>query len=57
MFSPTTLEFIDKEIKRNYQNLDNIDKICKDGATKPSINETLLEERKYLLDKKSKQNI
>lgn len=53
MFTPTTLSFLDKEIKENDLNLENLDNICKDETTKQSVKEKLIEEAKYLLDQKS----
>ena len=53
-FSPNTLVFLDAEIRRNSINLETLTNVCKDPDTKTSINETLLEERKYLLEQKSK---
>lgn len=43
----------EEEIKRNTSNLNNLYETIKDSTTKSSINEAL-EERKYLLDQKSK---
>lgn len=53
-FSPNTLSYLDEEIKRNEENLEDINKVCKDQITKPSVMEVLMEERKYLLEQKSK---
>lgn len=55
-FSPNTLKELNNEIEINASNLANLDEICKekDSLTKASINERLLEERKDLLDQKSK---
>lgn len=49
-FSPNTLEFLDAEIRRNSINLESLTNVCKDPDTQTSINEVLLEERKYLLE-------
>lgn len=53
-FSPNTLSYLDEEIKRNKENLKDINKVCKDQFTKSSVMEALMEERKYLLEQKSK---
>lgn len=34
--------------------MENLTNVCKDPTTKTSVNELLLEERKYLLEQKSK---
>ena len=55
-FNPNTLKELNNEIEINASNLANMDEICKEkhSPTKASINERLLEERKSLLDQKSK---
>lgn len=53
-FTPKTLKFLDEEIKQNSENLNNLGNVCNDDMTKVSVNENLLEERKYLLQQKSK---
>ena len=53
-FTPHTLSHLNKEIKANGSSLDNLDEICKNSPTKPSINEAFLKKRKYLLEYKSK---
>lgn len=54
MFSPNTLGSLEEEITRNKETLDNIQNICKDPVTKESIQDHLVDERKYLLDQKAK---
>lgn len=53
-FSPTTLGSLDDEIKRNASNINDLSKVCKHDLTKLSVSDALLDERKYLLDQKSK---
>lgn len=52
-FTPVTLSYLDAEIRRNSENLKELSNICKDDITKSSLNENLIDERKYLLEQKS----
>lgn len=52
-FTPSTLSYLDAEIKRNSENLKELSNICKDDTTMSSLNEQLVDERKYLLQQKS----
>jgi len=53
MFTPNTLDSLNQEIKNNKLNLDNIDNISKHD-TKDHVRENLLDERRYLLEQKTK---
>lgn len=53
-FTPITYKSLEEEINRNYTNMVDIDKTISDEGVRNSIRDKLMDERRYLLDQKSK---
>lgn len=53
-FTPNTFEYLEKEIMKNKENLDNLEVVCKDPEIWGNIREKFLDERKYFVSQQEK---